>query len=275
MNELNSLDDYLEQEIDSVMDSPAQNNENQQPLSNLSTTSQNNENKQPLQTPKPEQEQESKNQSDLANQMVSILLQSICNTANNENITLENLPTITKGLGEEEKEKIVHGLKFIPNCSIKSMLSALIMTHPRPNHMNPIPNKKTKLLVPDTIEWKSEVYTKVYSFRKAMVHGYQSREGLSILICTDEDYIKQLKTTIIMVSNSYARAALVLETTPPMPSIQTGIIQLCRDLSKRSVKLFIEKAGQNSKVSQFKTYDSESIDGKILVLHGVNTIFNT
>ena len=158
-----------------------------------------------------------------------------------------------------------------------NMLSALIMTHPRPHHMNShtIPNKKNKLQVPDTIEWKSEVYSKVYSYNKAKVYGYQSREGFSILMCVDDDCIKQLKTTILMVSSSYARAALVLETTPPMPSVQTTIIQLYRDLSKRSVKFLIEKAGPSSKVTKFKSYDSDSIDGKVLVFHGVNTVFNT
>ena len=78
-----------------------------------------------------------------------------------------------------------------------------------------------------------------------------------------------------MVSSSYARVALVLETTPPMPSVQTTINQLCRDLSKRSVKLFIEKAGPTSKITKFKSYDSDSIDTKVLVHHGVNTVFNT
>ena len=198
MNDLN-IEELLESDLpDDNMTSPPQ-------VSNKQTP--------PTQGQQPEQGED---QSDLPGQMITILLQSVSKAANNQPVNMENLPMITKALTEDEKDKLVHGLKYIPQCSLKNMLNALVMPCNKShvtgnNHI--IPNKRSKLQAPDSIEWRNQTYSKHYIFTRAKVFGYQSKQGLSVLLCLDPDYTEQIKHTILMISNTGPKAALVMETS--------------------------------------------------------------
>lgn len=259
MNE-NLLDDLLDETDinDTAMNSPTTNNES----------------KKPTVEPKPQDYEDP-----TAVNMLRILIQSKVSTPmETDDITMEKLPAITKQWNEQEKTLITHGLEYIPDSPIKAMLNALIITPQhhsvmRSNHI--IPNKRLKAQVPDQVEWKHNVYTKNFTSAQTQVYGYQSSQGLTILLSMDPNITSQLKHTIIMTSVNTARAALVLEQSTPDNACQIGVIKLMREVSKRGIRFLILN-GNCTTLCKFKQYTSDinNHDGRLLVLNTIYTTFN-
>ena len=201
--------------------------------------------------------------------MCQILIRSRIQGTTETDINLDNIAGILSQADNETKQSIHTSLAHIPNSALKQLTLALTQIDTRQPD-----SKRVKLVHQTSLKFKNTIYQHQGSILRQKLQIYtDTYSNQSLLYCTDEQFVKQLCSAILMVHDHVVKASLVIQLQPHVAQEHGQAIMALRILGQKQIKLKICNQLPNGNIYRLRQYNPTDANGTILYLNAVHISF--